>query len=140
MGLQIYYVGISIYGWYYWIRGRGEGSSGELPVTHLTGKTALYGSLLAVGSFILLYFALSLKTDSPVPLMDALTTGLSIAATWLMARKVLENWLVWIVTDILCIGLYAWQELWPTVVLFSVYETLAVLGYIRWKQSMKKPG
>jgi len=137
MGLQVYYVAVSIYGWFYWISGKQKGKSGEIPVRSLDLTSGLISSLLAAGSFILLYLLLSLRTDSPVPFMDALTTALSIAATWLLARKVLENWLLWIVTNLLCIGLYAWQNLWPTVVLFSVYEALAVYGYFRWKRSMQ---
>ncbi|HNX78977.1 MAG TPA: nicotinamide riboside transporter PnuC [Prolixibacteraceae bacterium] len=135
MGLQLYYVAISIYGWIYWVSGKSKTSAGELPVTRINRPVAVYGILLAAGSFILLYFLLTNKTDSPVPFMDALTTALSIAATWLLARKVLENWLVWIVTDLLCIGLYASQNLWATVVLFAVYEALAIYGYFQWKSS-----
>lgn len=137
MGLQLYYVAISIYGWIYWVSGKSKTRAGELPVTRINRPTAVYGILLAAGSFILLYFLLTHKTDSPVPFMDALTTALSIAATWLLARKVLENWLVWIVTDLLCIGLYASQNLWATVVLFAVYEALAIYGYFQWKSSMR---
>jgi len=137
MGLQIYYVAVSIYGWSYWMSGKQKGKPGELPVRSSDRTTAVYGMLLAAGSFTLLYLLLSLKTDSPVPFMDALTTALSIAATWLLARKILENWLIWILTNLLCIGLYAYQNLWPTVVLFIVYEALAVYGYFRWKRSMQ---
>jgi nicotinamide mononucleotide transporter len=84
-----------------------------------------------------MYLFLSFKTDSPVPLMDGLTTSLSVVATWLLARKILENWLIWIIANLLSIGLYIFQNLWPTVILFGVYEVLAIYGYFQWKRRMQ---
>lgn len=138
MGLQIYYVAISVYGWYYWLKGKRLLDSKELPVSKITTGTMGWSVLLFFVSFISMYFFLSLKTDSPVPLMDALTTSLSIVATWMLARKILENWLVWIIADLLSVGLYMFQNLWPTAILFGVYEILAIYGYYQWKRGMQK--
>jgi nicotinamide mononucleotide transporter len=137
MGLQVYYVGISIYGWYYWAKGKKPEDTETVPVKRTRkilwikmGVVAalLYGAIL----FILLNF-----TDSPVPFMDTLTTALSIVATWMLARKYIEHWLIWIVVDVISVGLYIYKDLWPTVILFVVYTIMAVLGYIEWKKDLK---
>jgi nicotinamide mononucleotide transporter len=70
--------------------------------------------------------------------MDTLTTSFSIVATWMLARKYIENWLIWIFVDFVSIGLYIYKSLWPTVVLFVVYTVLAFVGYVEWKNDLKK--
>ena len=64
--------------------------------------------------------------------MDAATTALSIVATYMLARKILEHWLIWIIVDIVSAGLYVFKGLWPTAVLFLVYTAMAVAGYKKW--------
>jgi nicotinamide mononucleotide transporter len=137
MGLQIYYVAMSVYGWYFWLRGKRAVESKELPVSKISAKQTGWSIVLFLISFISIYFFLSLQTDSPVPLMDALTTSLSIVATWMLAGKILENWLIWIIANLLSVGLYMFQNLWPTVILFTTYEVLAIVGYFQWKKSMQ---
>jgi nicotinamide mononucleotide transporter len=137
MGLQIYYVAMSVYGWYFWLKGIRPDASKELPVSKITTRQIGWSVVLFLISFISIFFFLSLRTDSPVPLMDALTTSLSIVATWMLARKILENWLIWIIANLFSIGLYIFQNLWPTVLLFGAYEILAIYGYFQWKRSMQ---
>ena len=136
MGLQGYYVLISIYGWYFWIKGDNNRKE-ETPVTKLSKSMLialipimliLYGLIL----YILLNF-----TDSPVPYMDSMTTALSIIATWMLARKIIEHWLIWIFVDAFSAGLYIYKDLWPTTVLFFVYTIMAYIGYKEWKKSLK---
>jgi len=137
MGLQVYYVGISIYGWYYWIKGNKPNNSTTVPVKRTNKK--LWLKLITFS--IVLYFAILIIllnfTDSDVPFMDSFTTALSIIATWMLAKKYIEHWLIWIFVDIISVGLYIYKGLWPTVVLFLVYTTLAYLGYIKWKKDLK---
>ena len=137
MGLQVYYVAISIYGWYYWIKGKKPENSTAVPVRQ-TSKN-LWFKLIAIA--ILLYFTILIIllnfTDSDVPFMDSFTTALSIIATWMLAKKYIEQWLIWIFVDILSTGLYIYKELWPTVILFAVYTVMAFLGYIEWKKELK---
>jgi len=137
MGLQVYYVLISIYGWYYWVKGK-KSNNVSVPVKTVNKKLGLTLSLIT----ILLYFgilAILLNfTDSDVPYMDSLTTALSITATWMLARKYIEHWLIWIFVDLFSTGLYIYKELWPTVVLFLVYSAMAVLGYIEWKKDTRQ--
>jgi nicotinamide mononucleotide transporter len=132
MGLQFYYVFISIYGWYLWSRGNPEDHSSSLPVRKITFRWAVYAIASAFLVFSIIFFLLKNHTDSPVPLMDAATTALSIVATYMLARKILEHWLIWIVVDVVSAGLYVFKGLWPTAVLFLVYTAMAFAGYNKW--------
>ncbi len=138
MGLQVYYVAISIYGWYFWLRGSNKkAASGETVRPGKIPKKALIYSIFAtIAIYFGLLFILLNFTDSTVPYMDSLTTALSITATWMLAKKYIEHWLIWIFVDLLSAGLYAYKELWPTVVLFVVYTLMAVLGYKEWKKDL----
>jgi nicotinamide mononucleotide transporter len=68
--------------------------------------------------------------------MDSLTTALSITATWMLAKKIIEHWLIWIFVDLLSAGLYIYKELWPTVILFLIYTFMALIGYLEWKKHL----
>lgn len=140
MGLQIYYVAISIYGWYYWLKGGKKDLAGkpeQVPVKNTPRKILFYSLLATMAIYIGLLFILLNFTDSTVPYMDSLTTALSITATWMLAKKYIEHWLIWIFVDFFSVGLYLYKELWPTVILFLVYTVMAVLGYLEWKKDLK---
>jgi nicotinamide mononucleotide transporter len=133
MSLQFYYVFISIYGWIVWSKG---GSQKELPVTRLSKELflILFGAsmlIYAVISYILVAY-----TDGSIPYWDAFTTALSIVATWMLARKILEQWLVWVIVNAVSLGLYIYKGLYPTSVLFFFYTVLALVGYVQWKKDM----
>lgn len=138
MGLQVYYVGISIYGWYYWIKGGKHqvGSKSQVPVRKTSQKVFVVSLLATVFIYILLLAVLLNLTDSTIPYMDSLTTALSITATWMLAKKYIEHWLIWIFVDLFSAGLYIYKELWPTVILFLVYTAMAVIGYFEWKKDL----
>jgi nicotinamide mononucleotide transporter len=137
MGLQVYYVAISFYGWYYWSKGKNENNKSLLPVRNVNKNL-----WKKIGTFsILIYSAILIIlinfSDSDVPLMDSLTTSLSIVATWMLAKKYIENWIIWIFVDFVSIGLYIYKSLWPTVILFIVYTGMAFFGYTEWKKDIK---
>ena len=136
MGLQMYYVVISIYGWYEWLKGKLPHSSEPLKVNQMSLLTGLSLSAISFVLFIFIWFILKNYTDSTVPFADSLATSLSIVATWMLARKILEHWLVWIFVDVFSIGLFIYKELYPTVVLFVVYTLMAVVGFIEWKKEL----
>ncbi len=136
MGLQVYYVIISIYGWYHWAKGTSDDHKKALPVTRMDMKTGLILAVVSVFLYGILFIILKRFTDSPVPHGDALITALSIVATWMLARKILEHWLLWIFVDALSMGLYIYKSLWPTTVLFFVYTVMAYIGYIQWKKEI----
>lgn len=138
MGLQLYYVVISIYGWYFWIKGAKQKENKYLPVRKSTSKIWIILGIATIIIYIILVFILINFTDSDVPYMDSLTTALSIIATWMLAKKYIEQWLIWIFVDAVSTGLYIYKNLWPTVILFIVYTIMAVMGYLEWKKDFNK--
>lgn len=133
MALQVYYVGISIYGWYYWIKGNPEKES-ELPVVQTPHRFRVPLMVISIVLFLFIAWILKNFTDSPIPFWDAFTTAFSLTATWMLARKYLETWLIWIVVDIVSAVLYAGKDLWATVILFTVYTGMAATGYFQWRK------
>lgn len=136
MGLQAYYVAISIYGWYFWLKGRPGNAKPEVRVTRAGKRLWLKLVFFALIIYASILFILVNYTDSPIPYMDSLTTALSIVATWMLARKIIEHWLIWVFVDIVSVSLYIYKELWPTTLLFTVYTVMAVIGYFEWKKSL----
>ena len=136
MGLNGYYVVISIYGWILWKKGSSESGAG-LPVSRIGKRHALILLLITAMAFTGIGVILDRFTDSPVPYWDAFTTALSFTATWMLARKILENWILWIIVDAVSMALYLYRGLYPTLFLFAIYTTMAVIGYLKWKQSYK---
>ncbi|WP_297099797.1 nicotinamide riboside transporter PnuC [uncultured Draconibacterium sp.] len=136
MGLQVYYVVISIYGWYFWLTGKKQN---EKKVAVKTTRKVLWLKLavVSIALYALLLFILTNYTNSDVPHMDSITTALSIVATWMLARKYIEHWLLWIFIDAFSAGLYVYKGLWATVILFIVYTVMALLGYLEWKKDLK---
>jgi nicotinamide mononucleotide transporter len=137
MGLNLYYVFISIYGLWQWSRSRtagGEASAAEISYTHLGGRLAggLCVALGVVGVFI--YYVLSRYTDSPVPAGDAVTTTIGIVATWMLAQRIIEHWWLWVVANGLSVYIYFTLGLYPTMFLYACYTILAVVGYYTWKK------
>jgi len=139
MGLQGYYLIISIYGLWSWRRGGENSSEGETLHVSCT-KVNLWVKLFILNLFLtlLMYYLLSRYTDSPIPFGDAFTTSLSIIATWMLARKKIEHWLIWIFIDLISSGLYLYRGLYPTVFLFLVYAVMAVIGYYEWRKELVK--
>ena len=136
MGLQVYYVLISIYGWILWLRGKKENSKSLLPVQLVKKKLWIKIAAVSVIIYAVILFILLNFSDSDVPFMDSLTTSLSIVATWMLAKKYIEHWIIWIFVDIVSSGLYIYKNLWPTVVLFVVYTVMAFIGFTEWKKDL----
>jgi nicotinamide mononucleotide transporter PnuC len=141
MVLNAYYVAMSIYGFWLWKR-----SGDETKITETVGEITYQNLGLWLGVILLslatlLYLgiagALLHFTDSPVPYGDAFPTALSLIATWMLAKKYLEQWLVWIVVNVFSIGLFVYRGLYPTAFLFVVYGVLSVVGYLKWKADFK---
>lgn len=137
MSLQFYYVVISIYGWINWKRGA-QDSGKELPTTQMSKRLILNLTFVTGLIYFVYFLILSKFTDSTIPKADSLVGALSIVGTWMLARKLIENWLVWIVADALCVGLYIYKGLFPTAILFVIYTGMAVVGYFQWKNSLCK--
>jgi nicotinamide mononucleotide transporter len=136
-GINIYYLIASVYGWIIWKKQQGQTDNipqntiSCMPKSRwypLVGITTL---LFAAIAWILIRF-----TDSNVPYWDSFTTALSVAALWMLAHKYIEQWLVWIIVDVVCCGLYIYKELYFTAGLYGLYSIIALFGYIKWKQLM----
>lgn len=201
MSLQVYYLVISIYGWYVW-RVSKSGKSPEahriaesfndpearrassivkpdahqsslspeirearrasgivepdapqstLPVENIVGvpkegitdvlrikrTTAVWCALAVAVLWGLLWFVLARATDSPVPLWDGLIASLSVVATWMLTRKYIEQWYVWIIANAIAIAVYLASGLYPTAILFFVYFVMAIIGVIKWRRDAR---
>lgn len=135
MGINAYYFIMSIYGWYIWSHPR-PGAQ-KVPVTWLDQKGIIASLGLFLGSYGVLYFVLVTFTDSDVPYWDSFTTSSAFVGMWLMAKKKVENWIAWIVTDLVSVPLYIYKGLLLTSFQFLVFTVLAVLGLIAWIKSAK---
>ncbi|MEO1023162.1 MAG: nicotinamide riboside transporter PnuC [Bacteroidota bacterium] len=136
MGVNGYYFVMSVYGWYHWTKTDSERD--QIPVTTNSVREHLLSLALLAGSFGVLVFILSRFTDSDVPVWDAATTCFAITGMWLMARKKLESWVAWIITDFISIPLYFHKGLVLTSVQFVIFTVLAFGGYMAWKRSLMR--
>lgn len=129
--LQVFYIVMAAYGWFAWKSDDPQARSNIQ--TWPLGRHALACSLLILIS-TLLGGAMSQWTDAASPFIDAATTVSALLATWMVAKKLLENWLYWIAIDIASIGLYLSRDLSLTAGLFGGYVMLATLGYFAWRR------
>jgi nicotinamide mononucleotide transporter len=134
MGIYIYYFFVSIYGWYIWSKSLKQ--TDEIMISHLPRRYLVKLATIFLITFAVIAFVLIRFTDSPVPYGDSFTTSLSILAMWMLAHKYIEQWLLWIVVNIVSTGLYFWKGLDTTAVLFIVYSIIPVFGYFKWKKMM----
>ena len=141
--INIYYLLIAIYGWMAWKYGfklfsakREKNGDEKLLISHVPKK--LWIRLIPI--YLLLQLSITWMlmtyTNSDVPWLDSFTTSVSIIAMWLLARKYVEQWFVWIVVDVVCVGLYLYKDLYYTSALYAIYAIIAVFGYIKWKKIM----
>ena len=134
--MEIYYFLAGIYGFAYWLRGKGR-KGGTVKITHTPSRLALR---LALGTIVLwgaLGLALDKLTDSTVPYTDALSTSMSIVGLWMLSRKYIEQWWVWFVVDLISAGLYIYKGIYGRALLYSIYTAMAIYGYIAWKRKMR---
>ena len=137
MGLQVYYAAMSIYGWYYWAKGRNIDTGEKINVSFTRPFLWMMITAAFVVIFILIVLVLKNYTDSDVPFIDAFTTTAGIIATWMMARKLIENWIIWVFTDLISVFLYIEKQLWVTALLYLVFTTMAILGFVEWRKNIK---
>jgi nicotinamide mononucleotide transporter len=134
-GLQGVFFLLQLYGWWHWLRGS-EGQSlpvRRTPLPLLLGVLAA-GTVGAVG----LSHGLSTFTDAMWVYLDSTVTAFSLVAQWMLARKLLENWLFWIAVDGLYLVLCAGTGMWPTLVLYAIFLLMAILGYREWMKSYRE--
>ena len=134
VGLQVVYFVLCALGWWRWLHPGAERA--WLPVSRIAPREALgllgLGVLgvLGMGSF------LATRTDAALPFWDSTTVVMSLIAQWLVTRKVLENWHLWIAADVLMVGIYFYKHLYVTTGLYVIFTALAVQGLREWRRSM----
>ena len=134
MGINLYYFGMSAYGWYYW-RVHSQ-TQGKMIRYCRAWEYVTLACVLPLLSFIL-YRLLTTFTDSDIAGWDTLTTTLWAGAMWLMARKCIENWIGWIIGDIICIPLYFQKALYFSSLQFLVFLCIATLGWMHWRKKYR---
>ena len=143
--INIYYLLIAIYGWLAWKYGfklfslKKENNREEvLKISSVPKK--LWIRLVVVYALLqlLITWVLVTYTNSDVPWLDSFTTSVSIIAMWLLARKYVEQWLVWIIVDVVCVGLYIYKDLYFTSALYALYAIIALFGYFKWRCIMQR--
>lgn len=141
MSLNIYYLIVSSYGWYHWHTHKNLGTGAVFPMVVLSIRG--WGLYLSVAGVLTVCFTIILRTipqligweSASLPFWDGLLTAGSVVATWMLARKILEQWLWWIAIDALSVGVFIYKQLYFTVALFTVYTIMAVVGYTTWKKT-----
>lgn len=132
--MQLYYVAAGIYGLAVWKRRPRKGDDGKIrhtPKGCVAPLVAVYVVL-----HVAIYFLLVEFTDSRVPILDSMSTALCIVAMWMLSRKLVEQWLVWLVVDIISVGLYLYKDIPITSGLYMLYCLLAIAGYLRWRKQV----
>lgn len=134
MGLQVFYFVLSWYGWYQWKFGGTNRS--ELPVSRTARRHVVRLIPLGIVGSLGLGLILARTTDAALPWVDSATSVTSLLAQWMMTRKLLENWLVWIAVDVVYVAMFIFKDLYLTAGLYAVFLVLAVKGYVDWRRSL----
>jgi nicotinamide mononucleotide transporter len=137
-GMACYYTLAALYGLYVWKFRKSKNLKQELPISHMPKRQYLSAT---VGFFVawgVVYYILITWTNSTVPVLDSFTNALSFVGLWALARKYLEQWLFWIVVDVVCCVLYIQKGIPFKAGLYGLYVLIAIAGYYKWKKMMSK--
>ncbi|MDE6682908.1 MAG: nicotinamide riboside transporter PnuC [Muribaculaceae bacterium] len=134
--INIYYLAIAVYGFITWSRGETKKDKKPLPISHASLKVWVGVTVTCALLWYFIWFILFRFTDSTVPVADAFTTALSIVGLWMMARKFAEQWLIWIIVDVVCSALYFYKGIPFYGVLYAIYTVIAFFGYRKWIRLM----
>ena len=134
MGLQVVYFALSLYGWYEWLYG-GAGRT-ELKVTRATARVWLAASAVGIVVWLALAQITSRIKGVALPYVGAGTTTTSLIAQWMMTRKILENWAIWVAVDVVYVGMFIFKHLYLTAGLYAVFLVLAAMGHFQWKRTL----
>ncbi len=135
-GLQIFFLMLQLYGWYNWAQGR-NAQHDELRVATLNNFQRIKWAGFAASGVLVLGLLMDRNTDAALPYWDATTTVLSVIAQYFLARKFLENWMLWITVDVLAIGIYSAKGLYIFSALYGFFLVLATIGLVAWWRSIK---
>ncbi|MGQ0661266.1 nicotinamide riboside transporter PnuC [Sphingosinicella sp.] len=133
--LQIFFFVVQLYGWRNWVRAKA--AAGEVPVAVMGGRERIVWVIATLAASLAWGTGMARFTDAAAPIVDAGVAGFSIAAQILMARRRLENWIVWIGVDVVAIGLYASRGLALTAGLYFLFLLLATVGFFEWRRALR---
>ncbi len=138
MLINAYYFAMSIYGWYVWTRK--VDATHFIPITKTTSKERKWSVILFVATivFVMMVYIFFDKLDSWTSYVDSFTTAIFFVGMWLMARKKIENWIYWIIGDIISVPLYLYKGLIFTSLQYFLFTIIAIFGYLAWKKSLNK--
>ena len=137
MLINAYYFIMSIYGWYFWLKGT---NNTVTPISKVSNKDIRIVILLFISSsvFVSLVYSFFDKWETIVSYIDILTTAIFFAAMWLMAKRKVESWIFWIVGNIISVPLYLHKGLAFTSIQYFIFTLIAIAGYIKWKELYNK--
>jgi len=133
--LQVFFAVVAVWGWAQWLRGR-QADGSALTVRRLTrpGRLRVLAACAllwpATGWFLLHY------TDTDVPWWDGFLTAVSVVGQWLLGRKFIDNWVLWVLVNTVSVGLFAWKGLWLTAVLYALFIALSLVGWRAWQRKL----
>lgn len=131
--LQLVFIAVAFWGWWQWRRGTGADGA-PLRVHRLSARQRWAAAAATLALWPVLALALRRYTDTDVPWLDALPTVGSLLGQFLLGRKLLENWAVWLAVNVVSVGLFAVKGLWLTVVLYAVFALLSLAGWRAWRR------
>lgn len=131
--INIYYLVASLYGLIIW---RGTKRKKGAVISHIGIQTAILSTFAMLAIWFGIYMLLVNFTNSTVPVMDALTTAISIVGTWMLAKKYIEQWFAWMIVDAIDVGLYLYKDIPFYATLYAIYTIVAYFGYRNWKKKM----
>ncbi|TWR30523.1 nicotinamide mononucleotide transporter [Mucilaginibacter pallidiroseus] len=134
MGLQVYFLAVNIYGWYYW--SHKPATENKQPVKQISKmQTLIAAPAILIFSFIL--GSVLKYTTASYPYIDSFCAACSLVAQVLLARKVVQNWLIWVFVDIIYVAVYMLKDLHLTAAMYAVYVVIAAIGYRDWQRDWK---
>ena len=136
MLLQVIYVFLQMYGWWQWLRGGNQQQGRAVSSLNMMGISQ--GLMIGASITVVLGLAMSQYTNANLPWLDAALTGFSLVGQYWMAQKRLQCWLLWIILDVIYVGMFIIAELYLTAVLYMIFTTLAVYGWLEWRFSLRQ--
>lgn len=139
-GMAVYYTLAAVYGLLVWKFGKKKGQKDNegLPVTHIRRSLILPATITFLAAWGAIYVILTRFTNTDVPVTDSFANALSFIGLWALARKYLEQWIVWIVVDVVLSVLYVYKGIPFKAGLYALYVIIAIAGYFKWKRMMER--
>ncbi|MEI6123452.1 MAG: nicotinamide riboside transporter PnuC [Bacteroidota bacterium] len=134
--LQVFYLVMTLYGWYFWVFGGVK--KYELPIRRLVKNELIMMLLFGFGISFGLGWLFATYTDAAFPYWDSLVTVWGIIATYAMAKKILEHWIMWMLIDLNCTAIYFCKQLYAFSPLYFIFTLLAIYGYLKWRKNFKQ--